>query len=173
MNVAYTIVINLLLRLSVVWHAIEAKVSILLCIALFASFVCLWNKRIFDRRLNCNNSYNPRGPNYIEEISARNKRGKLQALVSLADELLLFLRGNTTPWSHSVPVKPAGHKHLNPPCLFTQLAPFLHGLYGAHSFTSVKIRQVETVALLRLQQIRKGWVLSEHLVIRNRSFCSF
>lgn len=44
MNVAYTMVFNLLLRLTVVSHAIEAKGSILLCIALFASLCAFETK---------------------------------------------------------------------------------------------------------------------------------
>ena len=52
-------------------------------------------------------------------------------------------RGYTLPKSQSIPVMPAGHRHLNTPCLFTQRAPFLHGLYGRHSLTSVENRQVD------------------------------
>jgi len=71
-------------------------------------------------------------------------------------------------------VKPAGHKHLNPPCLFTQRAPFLHGLYGKHSLTSAGGKYIEKSisALVRLEQIRRGEVLSEHMV-KDRSFAHF
>ena len=56
---------------------------------------------------------------------------------------VLLCRGYTIPKSQSIPVMPAGHRHLNTPCLFTQRAPFLHGLYGRHSLTSVENRQVD------------------------------
>ena len=55
---------------------------------------------------------------------------------------VLLYRWYTIPKSQNIPVMPAGHKHLNPPCLFTQPAPFLHGLYGRHSLTSVENRQI-------------------------------
>ena len=82
----------LLSQLSVVWHVNKERGSILFCIDLFALFVCLLNKGIFDSRLNINNSYFLIGRKHT--VNFQNQRPWLHGCLPFVE--LFFCKKNTS-----------------------------------------------------------------------------